>query len=122
MLREKCSVKNDFFHLSNDSRMLNCPHPSLALRKKSTFGEEIQKPVMTSPFSHWNAFGCKWCRYGSVLHPDFAIPLAKAISAGEVELGVAICGNSVGASSAANKVPGVNDRIGHRRVSSGACS
>jgi hypothetical protein len=82
----------------------------------------VQKPMMTSPFSHWNAFGCKWRRYGPVLHPDFEILLAKAISARELELGVAICGSGVGASSAANQVPGVKDRIGHRRVSSGARS
>ncbi len=38
-------------------------------------------------------------------YPDFIIPLARAISAGEVERGVALCGSGVGASIAANKVP-----------------
>jgi ribose 5-phosphate isomerase B len=40
-------------------------------------------------------------------YPDFVIPLAKAVAAGDIERGVAICGSGVGASIAANKVPGV---------------
>jgi ribose 5-phosphate isomerase B len=39
-------------------------------------------------------------------YPDFVIPLAKAVAAGEVERGIAICGSGVGASIAANKVKG----------------
>lgn len=39
--------------------------------------------------------------------PDFVIPLAKAVAHGQVERGIAICGSGVGASIAANKVPGV---------------
>ena len=40
-------------------------------------------------------------------YPDFVIPLARAVAAGTVERGVAICGSGVGASVCANKVPGV---------------
>jgi ribose 5-phosphate isomerase B len=40
-------------------------------------------------------------------YPDFVTPLARAISAGRVERGVAVCGSGVGASVCANKVPGV---------------
>ncbi|KAA0993696.1 RpiB/LacA/LacB family sugar-phosphate isomerase [Dyadobacter aurulentus] len=40
-------------------------------------------------------------------YPDFVIPLAQAIVAGEVERGIAVCGSGVGASVAANKVQGV---------------
>jgi ribose 5-phosphate isomerase B len=40
-------------------------------------------------------------------YPDFVAPLALAVSRGEVERGLAICGSGVGASIAANKVPGV---------------
>ena len=40
-------------------------------------------------------------------YPDFAAALATALSKGEVERGIAICGSGVGASIAANKVPGV---------------
>jgi ribose 5-phosphate isomerase B len=40
-------------------------------------------------------------------YPDFVIPLARAVAAGEVERGIAVCGSGVGASVCANKVPGV---------------
>lgn len=40
-------------------------------------------------------------------YPDFIIPLARSVAAREVERGVAVCGSGVGASVAANKVPGV---------------
>jgi len=40
-------------------------------------------------------------------YPDFAIPLARAVAAGEVQRGVLVCGSGVGASVAANKVNGV---------------
>jgi len=39
--------------------------------------------------------------------PDFVVPLAKALAAGEFERGVAICGSGVGASIAGSKVAGV---------------
>jgi ribose 5-phosphate isomerase B len=40
-------------------------------------------------------------------YPDFVIPLARAVVAGTVERGVAVCGSGVGASVCANKIPGV---------------
>lgn len=40
-------------------------------------------------------------------YPDYVIPLAKAVAAGEVFRGIAICGSGVGACIAANKVSGV---------------
>jgi RpiB/LacA/LacB family sugar-phosphate isomerase len=40
-------------------------------------------------------------------YPDFVVPMAQAVARREVERGVAICGSGVGASIAANKVPGV---------------
>jgi ribose 5-phosphate isomerase B len=40
-------------------------------------------------------------------YPDFVVPLAKAVAAHEVDRGIAICGSGVGASIAANKIPGV---------------
>ncbi|SHL75656.1 ribose 5-phosphate isomerase B [Chryseobacterium carnipullorum] len=39
--------------------------------------------------------------------PDYVIPLAKAVAAGEVFRGIAICGSGVGACVAANKISGV---------------
>jgi ribose 5-phosphate isomerase B len=46
-------------------------------------------------------------------YPDFIIPLARAVAAGKVERGVALCGSGVGASIAANKVPGVRAGLIH---------
>ena len=40
-------------------------------------------------------------------YPDFVTPLARAVSAGQVERGLAVCGSGVGASVCANKIPGV---------------
>jgi ribose 5-phosphate isomerase B len=40
-------------------------------------------------------------------YPDFITPLARAVAAGTVERGVAVCGSGVGASVCANKVRGV---------------
>jgi len=46
-------------------------------------------------------------------YPHFVIPLARAVAAGEVDRGVAICGSGVGACVAANKVPGVRACLIH---------
>ena len=40
-------------------------------------------------------------------YPDFVVPMARAVAAGEITRGLAICGSGVGACIAANKVPGV---------------
>jgi ribose 5-phosphate isomerase B len=40
-------------------------------------------------------------------YPDFVVPLARAVAAGSVERGVAVCGSGVGASVCANKIAGV---------------
>jgi len=46
-------------------------------------------------------------------YPDFVVPLARAVASGEVERGVALCGSGVGASIAANKIPGVRTALIH---------
>ena len=40
-------------------------------------------------------------------YPDFVIPLGRAVAAGTLERGIAVCGSGVGASVCANKIPGV---------------
>ncbi len=50
-------------------------------------------------------------------YPDFVIPLARAVAAGEVVRGVALCGSGVGACVAANKVPGVRACLIHDHFS-----
>ena len=50
-------------------------------------------------------------------YPDFIVPLARAVVAGLVERGVALCGSGVGASIAANMVPGVRAGLIHDVIS-----
>jgi ribose 5-phosphate isomerase B len=50
-------------------------------------------------------------------YPDFVIPLARAVAAGKVERGVAVCGSGVGASVCANKIPGVHAGLIHDHYS-----
>jgi len=46
-------------------------------------------------------------------YPDFIIPLSRAVAAGDVDRGIALCGSGIGASIAANKVPGVRAGLIH---------
>jgi len=46
-------------------------------------------------------------------YPDFAEAVGKALINGEGERGVLVCGSDVGASVAANKVPGVRAGLCH---------
>jgi ribose 5-phosphate isomerase B len=50
-------------------------------------------------------------------YPDFVAPLARAVAGDHVRRGVGICGSGVGASIAANKVPGVRACMIHERFS-----
>src|SRR5262245_45506899 len=50
-------------------------------------------------------------------YPDFVTPLARAVAAGSVERGVAVCGSGVGASICANKVPGIRAALIHDHFS-----
>jgi ribose 5-phosphate isomerase B len=50
-------------------------------------------------------------------YPDFVVPLAKAVSDGKVDRGVAICGSGVGACVVANKVAGVRASLIHENFS-----
>jgi ribose 5-phosphate isomerase B len=54
----------------------------------------------------------EWVDFGtdtpdSCDYPDFVIPAAKAVVAGECEKGVFICGTGLGMAITANKIPGV---------------
>ena len=50
-------------------------------------------------------------------YPDFVVPLARAVAAGKVDRGVAVCGSGVGASVCANKIPGVRAGLIHDHYS-----
>jgi ribose 5-phosphate isomerase B len=46
-------------------------------------------------------------------YPDYIIPLARAVAAGDVDRGVALCGSGVGVSIAANKIAGARAGLTH---------
>ena len=50
-------------------------------------------------------------------YPDYVVPLSQAVSAGNVDRGVAICGSGVGASVCANKIRGVRACLIHDHFS-----
>jgi ribose 5-phosphate isomerase B len=50
-------------------------------------------------------------------YPDYIIPLGRAVVAGQVDRGIVICGSGVGASVAANKIPGVRCGLCHDHFS-----
>jgi ribose 5-phosphate isomerase B len=50
-------------------------------------------------------------------YPDYVVPLAQAVVAGNVDRGVAICGSGVGASVCANKVKGIRACLIHDHFS-----
>jgi ribose 5-phosphate isomerase B len=46
-------------------------------------------------------------------YPDYARVLGKAVTSGEVERGILVCGSGVGASVAANKIKGIRAGLCH---------
>jgi len=52
-----------------------------------------------------------WSLHSDDDYPDFVIPLSRAVVAGRVERGIAICGSGVGASVCANKIPGIRAAV-----------
>jgi ribose 5-phosphate isomerase B len=50
-------------------------------------------------------------------YPDYVVPLARAVVAGKVDRGVAVCGSGVGASVCANKIPGIRAALIHDHFS-----
>ncbi len=55
----------------------------------------------------------------SVDYPDFAVAMGVALMKGQAERGILICGSGVGASVAANKIPGVRAGLCHDHYSAG---
>lgn len=49
----------------------------------------------------------------SVDYPRYAEAVARAVAAGEIDLGILCCGTGIGMSIAANKVPGVRAALVH---------
>ncbi len=49
----------------------------------------------------------------SVDYPDYGAKVARAVSAGEVDKGILVCGTGIGMSIVANKFPGVRAALCH---------
>jgi ribose 5-phosphate isomerase B len=50
-------------------------------------------------------------------YPDFVIPLARAVAAGKMDRGIAVCGSGVGVCVTANKIAGVRACLIHETFS-----
>ena len=75
-----------------------CDHGGLALKEAvkahlTECGHQVRDFGTDSPDS---------CDY-----PDFAVPAARAVAAGEYDRGILICTTGIGMSIVANKVPGI---------------
>ena len=53
-------------------------------------------------------------------YPDIAVPVAKAVAAGEFDRGILICGTGIGIGIAANKVAGIRAALCHDTFSAHA--
>ncbi|MCM3586868.1 ribose 5-phosphate isomerase B [Mesobacillus maritimus] len=72
--------------------------------------EEIKK-LMDEMEIAYEDFGCE-CDT-SVDYPDYALPVAEKVAAGEFDRGILICGTGIGMSIAANKVKGIRCALVH---------
>ena len=77
---------------------LACDHGGFELM------QEVKAYLDTGGFDYkdFGTFSPESCDY-----PETAVPAAKAVSNGECERGIFICGTGVGMSIAANKIPGI---------------
>ncbi len=58
----------------------------------------------------------------SVDYPDYALKVAEAVSKGEVDRGIILCGTGIGISIAANKVKGVRAAVCHDLFTAQMCA
>jgi len=79
--------------------------------------EEIKK-LLASLNIETEDFGCA-CEE-SVDYPDYALPVAEKVAAGEFDRGILVCGTGIGMSIAANKVPGIRCALVHDTFSARA--
>jgi ribose 5-phosphate isomerase B len=83
---------------------IGCDHAGFPL--KATAVEELRR------LGH-EIVDCGTDSDEAVDYPDYAQAVAEKVMRGEAERGVIICGSGVGASVAANKVPGVRASMCH---------
>lgn len=71
--------------------------------------KEVIKQMLTAEGHELKDFGTH--SLDSVDYPDFIHPLAKAVEAGEYELGIIICGSGNGVNMTANKYKGIRSAL-----------
>lgn len=81
--------------------------------------------LKTAIVAHLKDLGHEVVDYGtdsseSCDYPLIALPLAKDVAAGDLALGILICGTGIGIGIAANKVPGVRAALCHDTFSAHA--
>ena len=69
------------------------------------FKEEISAHLKTQPNVQVTDFGAT--EKDGIDYPDYAVKTAKAITAGEFDMGILLCGTGAGMSITANKVHGI---------------
>jgi ribose 5-phosphate isomerase B len=77
---------------------IGCDHAGVAMKNEII-------PVLEELNIEWEDFGTK--DEESVDYPDFGEKVASAVSKGDIERGLLICGTGIGMSIVANKFPGV---------------
>ncbi|MFS0783862.1 ribose 5-phosphate isomerase B [Bacillus sp. 1P06AnD] len=76
------------------------------------------KALMEEMGIQYEDFGCE-CDT-SVDYPDYALPVAQKVAAGEFDRGILVCGTGIGMSIAANKVKGIRCALVHDTFSAHA--
>ncbi|MCI8421084.1 MAG: ribose 5-phosphate isomerase B [Clostridia bacterium] len=92
---------------------IGCDHGGIALKP-------IVKKVLAENDIEIIDMGC--CDTKSVDYPDYALRVAEAVSKGEVDKGIILCGTGIGISIAANKVKGVRAAVCHDLFTAQMCA
>ena len=77
---------------------IGCDHAGVSMKNGIV-------PVLDELSIEWEDFGTK--DEESVDYPDFGEKVSEAVSKGEVDRGILICGTGIGMSIVANKIPGI---------------
>lgn len=92
---------------------IGCDHGGIALKP-------IVKKVLAENDIEIIDMGC--CDTKSVDYTDYALRVAEAVSKGEVDKGIILCGTGIGISIAANKVKGVRAAVCHDLFTAQMCA
>ena len=92
---------------------IGCDHGGIVL-KPAVIG------VLESRGIEVKDFGCY--DENSVDYPDYALKVAEAVSCGECDKGIVLCGTGIGISIAANKVKGIRCGVCHDVFTATMCA